>query len=361
MASALRVLHPTAFMIRSGLLGGSRAAAAAGAGATSTGPAACARTATTATGTASNGIRTRFPTAFGCRGGTEAGITAFTSSFTTSSLAACAAVAAVVAIPKSRRCGWACSSWEKRSFSGTTSSAAKELVKTINSEIQHEQSTYEADGDLRKFLQTSGWELTEQENDMMVTLKKEVAGKKVVVEFSCVQNAEAPSGEEGPAAEMSDFTVTVTKAGKDDGEGITFYCSTTQDEEEKFRYCVGQVRLFKSAEEKESLSVYPGPYFEDLDDAFQQCLGVTEVQYTVVNDVFGKLGAVMRMMFASTGTKANQADGKQDAPVSGGHLSRNYESPAARILRGRSAPNFKWNIVQTDNYRICPKRGFYTR
>lgn len=88
------------------------------------------------------------------------------------------------------------------------------------------------------------------------------------MEFSCVQNADAPT-EEGPAPEMSDFTVTVTEP---DDSGVTFYCSTTQDEEDKFRYCIGQVRFFKSAQEKESLSVYPGPYFEDLDDAFQQGL-----------------------------------------------------------------------------------------
>lgn len=55
--------------------------------------------------------------------------------------------------------------------------AGKNLVKTIQSEIQHEQSTYEQDADLKKFLQTSGWKLTENDNDMMVTLQREVGSR----------------------------------------------------------------------------------------------------------------------------------------------------------------------------------------
>ncbi|EPR60205.1 mitochondrial glycoprotein [Toxoplasma gondii TgCatPRC2] len=161
---------------------------------------------------------------------------------------------------------------EKRAFSSEADSsveaASKDLLKTIQSEIQHEQSTYEQDADLKKFLQTSGWSVAESDNNMMVTLQRQVGSKKVVVEFSCVQSAEAPT-EEGPMPEMSDFTVTITNP---DESGVTFYCSTTQDEEDKFRYCIGQVRFFKNAEEKESLNVYPGPYFEDLDDSFQQGL-----------------------------------------------------------------------------------------
>lgn len=147
--------------------------------------------------------------------------------------------------------------------------ASKELLKTIQSEIQHEQSTMEKDPELEQFVEKCGWTLTESDNNMIVSLEKSVGGKKVVVEFSCVQNAEAPADEEGAAPEMADFTVTITNANQ---SGVVFYCSTTQDEEDKFRYCIGQVRLFNNAEEKESLNVYPGPYFEDLDDAFQQGL-----------------------------------------------------------------------------------------
>ncbi|PFH37076.1 glycoprotein [Besnoitia besnoiti] len=157
----------------------------------------------------------------------------------------------------------------KRGFSSQTGAdVAKDLLKTIQSEIQHEQSTYEQDNELTQFIKNSGWTVSESDNNMMVTLQKQVGNKKVLVEFSCVQSAEAPT-EEGPVPEMSDFTVTITNP---DESGVTFYCSTTQDEEDKFRYCIGQVRFFKNAEEKESLSVYPGPYFEDLDDSFQQGL-----------------------------------------------------------------------------------------
>ncbi|CBZ54758.1 hypothetical protein NCLIV_051840 [Neospora caninum Liverpool] len=185
--------------------------------------------------------------------------------------------------PQSRFCGRTAGSQvsgfsvqsadSRRAFSSeagekSVEAASKDLLKTIQSEIQHEQSTYEQDAELTKFIQSSGWSVGESDNNMMVTLQRQVGSKKVVVEFSCVQSAEAPT-EEGPMPEMSDFTVTITNP---DESGVTFYCSTTQDEEDKFRYCIGQVRFFKNAEEKESLNVYPGPYFEDLDDSFQQGL-----------------------------------------------------------------------------------------
>lgn len=129
----------------------------------------------------------------------------------------------------------------------------------------------------------------------------------MAVEFSCIQPS---GGEEEALLEACDFTVTVSDASNaTDGPGVVFYCSTTS-EEENARFCIGQVgflsttrqrrngflwalwkrrlwkaspflavlsfssqvRIFNDAASRESVSGYPGPYFEDLDDAFQEAL-----------------------------------------------------------------------------------------
>lgn len=50
-------------------------------------------------------------------------------------------------------------------------------------------------------------------------------------------------------AEMTDFSVTVEKK---DGQGITFYCSTLQNDE-KFRYMICNVRYFSDEASKNSV------------------------------------------------------------------------------------------------------------
>merc|ERR1712194_552262 len=55
--------------------------------------------------------------------------------------------------------------------------------------------------------------------------------------------------------------------GKSGDAGLTFYCSTQAGEDH--RYVIGNVRSWASAEEKDSVSAYNGPDFEDVDDKVQ--------------------------------------------------------------------------------------------
>merc|ERR1711939_828374 len=74
-------------------------------------------------------------------------------------------------------------------------------------------------------------------------------------------------GEEGGGAmEATDFCVTVES--KSTSAGISLYCSTQTGEDH--RYVIGNVKAFANTEEKESISSYNGPDFDDLDDKVQE-------------------------------------------------------------------------------------------
>merc|ERR1712084_114652 len=65
---------------------------------------------------------------------------------------------------------------------------------------------------------------------------------------------------------MGDFCITIEN--KDGSTGISFYCSTQTGEDH--RYVIGNVKTFSSVEEKESVSGYNGPEFEDVDEKLQE-------------------------------------------------------------------------------------------
>merc|ERR1712066_952232 len=52
------------------------------------------------------------------------------------------------------------------------------------------------------------------------------------------------------------------------GAGVSFFCSTTAGEDH--RYVIGNLKSFANVEEKDSISGYNGPEFEDLDDKLQE-------------------------------------------------------------------------------------------
>ncbi|CRG95851.1 conserved protein, unknown function [Plasmodium gallinaceum] len=153
----------------------------------------------------------------------------------------------------------------KRTFS---SSESQKLLEVVKAEVQHEKSNYEAPENIKKFLQTSGWKYEEQEGDVNMVLTKNVDGMKIIVDFQLVSPFQA-EGENEAQAEMTDFSVTVEKPNKQGG--ITFYCTTLQNDE-KFRYMIGNVKYYKNEEGKNSVSSYNGPEFEDLDDSLQTSL-----------------------------------------------------------------------------------------
>ncbi|VWU51338.1 mitochondrial acidic protein MAM33, putative [Hepatocystis sp. ex Piliocolobus tephrosceles] len=149
-----------------------------------------------------------------------------------------------------------------------SSSEAQKLSEVVKSEVQHEKSNYEAPENIKKFLQTSGWKFEEQEGDVNMVLTKTVDGMKIIIDFQLVSPFQA-EGESEAQAEMTDFSVTVEKPNKQGG--ITFYCTTLQNDE-KFRYMIGNVKYYKNEEGKNSVSSYNGPEFEDLDDSLQTSL-----------------------------------------------------------------------------------------
>ncbi|KJP89003.1 hypothetical protein AK88_01295 [Plasmodium fragile] len=148
------------------------------------------------------------------------------------------------------------------------SSEAQKLSEVVKAEVQHEKSNYEAPDNIKKFLQTSGWKFEEQEGDVNMVLTKNVDGMKIIIDFQLVSPFQA-EGENEAQAEMTDFSVTVEKPNKQGG--ITFYCTTLQNDE-KFRYMIGNVKYYKNEEGKNSVSSYNGPEFEDLDDSLQTSL-----------------------------------------------------------------------------------------
>ncbi|KAK2196047.1 bifunctional Mitochondrial glycoprotein superfamily/Mitochondrial glycoprotein [Babesia duncani] len=149
-------------------------------------------------------------------------------------------------------------------------SFSTEVVKAldvIKGEIHHENANYEAPTTVKTFLSKSDWKLIEKDGDVNMTLERTAGDKKVTVDFQLVSPFET-EGEGEAAAEMTDFSVTVEKKS---GEGLTFYCSTLQNDE-KFRYMICNVRLFANEAAKNSVSTYNGPDFEDLNDSLQAAL-----------------------------------------------------------------------------------------
>merc|ERR1711862_411895 len=88
-------------------------------------------------------------------------------------------------------------------------------------------------------------------------------------------------GEESFDHEATDFCVTVEK--KDKGTGLTFYCSTQTGEDH--RYVIGNVKAFASTEEKDGVSAYNGPEFEDVDDKLQEALDEYLAEVGMNNEV----------------------------------------------------------------------------
>ena len=163
-----------------------------------------------------------------------------------------------------------------RAIASATASnpASTRLSKALAAELQEEKSQYEQPSLLKSFLRDSDWKLTDTDGDVNMKLVREFGGKSVSVEWQLVSpfNSEMDfEGEEGENAEeesrmeSTDFTITVSD--KRD-QGVIFYCSTSAGE--GHRYVIGNVRSFGSAAERESVSAYNGPDFEDLQESLQE-------------------------------------------------------------------------------------------
>mmetsp|Transcript_10206 Transcript_10206/g.16585 ORF Transcript_10206/g.16585 Transcript_10206/m.16585 type:complete len:241 (-) Transcript_10206:30-752(-) len=152
---------------------------------------------------------------------------------------------------------------------GFASAAASKVAKTLQSEIKHESEQYEQPKEIKSFLKETDFKFIEKDGDVNMALERSVAEKVVRIEWQLSSPYSPEADEEGEdmgAEEGTDFVLTVES--KDGSKGISFYCSTQSGEDH--RYIIGHVKSHFSAEEKESVSAYNGPDFEDVDDKLQE-------------------------------------------------------------------------------------------
>merc|ERR1711920_376593 len=105
---------------------------------------------------------------------------------------------------------------------------------------------------------------------MGMTLEREIGNKIVRIEWQLTSpfdpEAFEDGSQDGEGHEATDLTVSAED--KNTGAGITFYCSTQTGEDH--RYAIGNVKSYASTEERDSVTSYNGPEFEDLDDKLQE-------------------------------------------------------------------------------------------
>mmetsp|Transcript_103586 Transcript_103586/g.251516 ORF Transcript_103586/g.251516 Transcript_103586/m.251516 type:complete len:233 (+) Transcript_103586:71-769(+) len=172
------------------------------------------------------------------------------------------------------------------------SAAASKVVKTLTSEIKHEEEQYEQAKEIKKFMKSTEFKLVDTEGDVNVMLEREVGDKVVRIEWQLTSpfdpDADAEGEEESYDQEATDFCVTVES--KTNGTGLSFYCSTQTGEDH--RYVIGNVKSFSSAEERESPGAYNGPEFEDVDEKLQEAVDEYLAEAGMSNEVCDFIDAV---------------------------------------------------------------------
>jgi len=155
---------------------------------------------------------------------------------------------------------------EARSFA---SAAAQKVSQTLQAELKHENEQYAAPKEIQEFMKNGDWKFIEEDGDVNMALERSVGEKVVRIEWQ-LTSPFAPDEMEGAedmgGQEATDFVLSVEN--KEGTAGISFYCSTQGGEDH--RYVIGHVKQYASAEEKESVSSYNGPDFEDIDDKLQE-------------------------------------------------------------------------------------------
>merc|ERR1719392_154450 len=117
-------------------------------------------------------------------------------------------------------------------------------------------------------------------------LEREVGDKVVRIEWQLTSpfdpSVDAEGGEEGyEEQESTDFCITIES--KSSSAGLSFYCSTQTGEDH--RYVIGNVKSFSSAEEKDNVSGYNGPEFEDIDEQLQEAFDEYLAEMGMNNEV----------------------------------------------------------------------------
>jgi len=169
---------------------------------------------------------------------------------------------------------------------GAAGAAASKVVKTLGSEIKHEEEQYEQAKEVKAFLKKTEFKLVDSPGDVNMVLERALGDKNVKVEWqlSSPFNPDEMEGEEGGESfdqEATDFMVSVET--KEKGAGVTFYCSTQTGEDH--RYVIGNVKAYGNAEERDSVSAYTGPEFEDVDENLQEAFDEYLAELGVNNEV----------------------------------------------------------------------------
>jgi complement component 1 Q subcomponent-binding protein len=155
----------------------------------------------------------------------------------------------------------------ERTAGFSTSAAASKVAKVLEGEAKHEEEQYEQSKELKAFLKNTQFEFKESDGDVNMILEREMGDKVVRIEWQLASPFDPNmEDEEGEMEESTNMWITVES--KTDGTGLTFNCSTQTGEDH--RYVIGNLKAFASAEEKENVSSYNGPDFEDLDDKLQE-------------------------------------------------------------------------------------------
>jgi len=152
---------------------------------------------------------------------------------------------------------------------GITAAACSKVTAILQAELKHEEGQYEQAKEIKTFLKGSSFKLVEVDGDVNMALEREVGDKTVKVEWQLTSPFDPEGEEEGGEDGQQEATdLSITCEDKKTGSGITFYCSTQPGEDH--RYVIGNVKAFANVEEKDSITSYNGPEFEDLDDKLQE-------------------------------------------------------------------------------------------
>lgn len=177
----------------------------------------------------------------------------------------------------------------------SSSNALQKLQQGLANELQFEKENYSKPDSLAKL--PKEWTLTDKPGDVNLKIEKDLgSGKKCTIEWQLVSpydpemddlEGQGAEGETPPApADETDFTITIQSG---DGEkGLTYFCNTQQGE--GHRFIVGNVKTWSSAEERDSVSGYNGPDFEDLESSLQESMdeylseiGITDEIYDFID------------------------------------------------------------------------------
>jgi len=163
---------------------------------------------------------------------------------------------------------------------GFASAAAGKVAQTLQSELKHEEEQYEQPKEIKAFLKDSPFKLVEEDGDVNMAIERNLDGKVVRIEWQLTSPNEPSEEGEEEGQEATDFVVTIEST---EGSGLQFFCSTVAGEDH--RYIIGNLKSYASAEEKDSMSSYNGPDFEDIDDKLQEALDEYLAEVGMENDL----------------------------------------------------------------------------